>query len=242
MGEWRERGLGKITQMSPINAFRQMGGWGLGFTAGYNVASEYEPLEGQQLAYRPGDQLRLRLAVDHDLGASGTFSALLGFESYGNDQLAGNDLFQSGNRLEAVVSYAFAVGRRSSALLFGGVNHRANGTLLLQSSSLGGAGDAPAQQLFRLGANFWIPLGRRLRLRPTTEGRVFRAADGASQGWLASAGTGLEWRISGTATGRRLVLSPSGRVRFGNVIVSEGVETGLTGWEAGVTMGIVVGR
>jgi hypothetical protein len=224
-----------------VAAFRQVGGWGLGFLGAYNLASEYEPVQDQQLAYRPGDQLRARLAVDHDVGAAGTFSALVGFERYGNDELAGADLFRSGNRFEVMASYAFAVGGRSSALIFGGVNHRANGTLLSQGTALGGASDAPSQQLFRLGANVFVPLGRRMTLRPTAEARIFRASDGASQGWLGSAGTGVEWRITGTSTGRRLLLAPSGSVRFGRVIVSDGVETGVTGWEAGLSLRVVAG-
>lgn len=224
-----------------VAAFRQLGGWGVGFFGGYDLASEYEPVQSQQLAYRPGDQLRARLAVDHDVGSSGTFSTLLGFERYGNDELSGTDLFRSGNRFEAMATYAFAVGSRSSALVFGGVNHRANGTLLSQGTALGGATDAPSQQLFRLGANVFLPVGRRTTLRPTAEARVFRASDGASQGWLTSAGTALEWRLTGTSTGRRVVLEPSGRVRFGRVIVSDGVETGVMGWEAGLSLRVVTG-
>lgn len=224
-----------------VAVVRQLGGWGVGFFGGYDLASEYEPIRDQELAYRPGDQIRARLAVDHDVGASGTFSALLGLERHNNDQLSGVDLFRSGNRLEAMASYAFAVGGRSSALVFGGVNHRANGTLLSQGTTLGGASDAPSQQLFRLGANVFMPLGRRTTLRPTAEARVFRASDGASQGWLTSVGTAVGWRLTGTSTGRRLMLEPSGSVRFGRVIVSDGVETGVTGWEAGLSLRVVAG-
>ena len=40
----------------------QGGGWGLGISGGYRAASEYEPYVGETFAYRPGNQLRFRLA------------------------------------------------------------------------------------------------------------------------------------------------------------------------------------
>lgn len=221
---------------------RQLGGWGLGLAAGYRVASEYEPLESQTLAYRPGDQLQARLALDHDVGSSGTFSVLLGLQRFGNDQVSGNELFRSGLRVDAVVSYAFALGLRSSALVYGGVNHRANGTLLQQESALGGATDTPSQQLFLAGADLRLPVGRRAALRPSGELRVFRAEDGASQGWVTSVGGSFDYRVSGTSTGRRLVLAPVAKVRFGKVIVTDDLQTSLLGWEAGATLSIQLGR
>ena len=225
-----------------VAAARQLGGWGLGLSAGYRVASEYEPLQAQTLGYRPGDQLQLRLALDHDVGSAGTFSILLGLQRYGNDQVGGNELFQSGMRLDAVVSYAFALGLRSSALVYGGVNHRANGTLLEAQSSLGGATDTPSQQLFLAGADIRLPLGRRAAARPTAEVRVFRAEDGASQGWVSSLGGSLDYRVAGSNSGRRLIVAPTGRVRLGRVIVTDDLQTGVFGWEAGITLTMAFGR
>ncbi len=225
-----------------VAAARQVGSWGLGLSAGYRVASEYEPLQSQTLSYRPGDQLQLRVALDRDVGTSGTFSVLFGAQRYGNDQISGSELFRSGLRLDAIVSYAFALGLRSSALVYGGVNHRANGTLLQQESALGGATDTPAQQLFLAGADVRLPVGRRAALRPTADLRVFRAEDGASQGWISAVGVGFDYRVAGTNSGRRLVLTPSAKARFGRVIVSDDLETGVVGWEAGLTLGVGLGR
>lgn len=225
-----------------LSLVRQLGSWGVGLSGGYSVANEYEPLAEQQLAYRPGDQLQVSLALDRDVGRAGTFSTFLAFQSFGNDQLGGADLFRSGNRIQALVSYAFAVGRRSSALLYGGVNYRENGTLITAGSSLGDASDAPSQQLFNAGTNIRVPLGRRAAILPSIEARVFRASDGASQGWVTSGGTTIEYRVAGGASGRRVVLGPTGQFRMGRVIVSEGVETSLMGWEAGLTLRAIVGR
>ena len=220
----------------------QGGGWGLGISGGYRAASEYEPYVGETFAYRPGNQLRFRLALDRDVGESGTISVLVGLQRFTEDQLGGNNLFRSGNRMEGVVSYAFALGLQSSALLYGGVYHRANGALLLEESTLEGANDSPSQQLFMGGANLRIPAGRRAALLPDIDVRVFRSEDGVGQGWVTSAGASLDLHIAGRRFGRRLMLSPTARYRFGHVVVREGSESDLTGWEAGVTLSVEVGR
>jgi len=220
----------------------QAGPWGVGFAAGYRVASEFEPLPSEPLVYNPGDQLQARLAIDRDIGGSSTLSIVAGYQRFSDDQLQGANLFRAGNRIEGTVSLAFPLGLRSSALVYGGVNHRSRGTLLLDESQLSAAGDSPSQQLFLAGANVRMPLGRRAALLPAGELRVFRASDGASQGWVGSAGTALDLRLTGNSSSRRLVLSPSGALRLGNVIVEQGAEAGFSGWEAGLVLRVEGGR
>jgi hypothetical protein len=224
-----------------VAAATQLGVWGVGLAAGYRVAGEFEPLSNLALGYSPGDQLQLRVAVDRDLGAS-TVSFVVGYQHFSDDELVGVNLFRSGSRIQSTVSVAFPVGLRSSALVYGGVHHRSKGTLLLDQSLLGAGGDSPSQQLFLAGTNLRIPVGRSSALLPSVEMRVFRAEDGASQGWVASGGTSLDVRLTGNSTSRRLVLSPSARVRVGNVIVEEGAETGFLGWEAGLILRLEPGR
>jgi hypothetical protein len=220
----------------------QAGSWGLGLAGSYRVSSEFEPLPGQPLTYNPGDEVQLRAALDRNVGASSTFSLVLGWQSFSDDQALGANLFRSGNRIQGLASLAFPLGLRSSALVYGGVNHRSRGTLLLDESVLSGAGDSPSQQLFLAGTNLRVPLGRRAALLPAVETRVFRAEDGASQGWLTSGGASLDFRVVGNSSGRRLVLSPSGALRLGKVIVEQGAETGLFGWEAGLVVRLKTGR
>ena len=220
----------------------QAGRVGIGFSGGYQAASEYEPLSDLAFAYRPGDQLRFRFALDADVGEAGTFSLLLGLQRFGQDAFAGVNLFQSGTRLEGLVSYAFPTGLRGSGLVYGGVYHRENGSLLTDVPSLEGATDSPSQQLFVGGANFRLPAGARAALLPDLEMRVFRSADGIGQGWVGSAGATLDLRVSGRRFGRRLVLGPTARFRFGSVTVNEDAESGLKGWEAGLTLRLEGGR
>ena len=140
------------------------------------------------------------------------------------------------------MSYAFAMGLRGSALVYGGAYHRANGTLLVDDSSLAGATDSPSQQLFAGGLDLRLPVGRSATLLPGVEGRAFRSADGVGQGWIASAGATLEFLLSGRRSNNRVAIAPTARFRVGHVIVEEGSESDLTGWEAGLTLSVGAGR
>ncbi len=220
----------------------QAGAWGVGLSVGYRLAREYEPIPELPFSYKPGNQLQLRIALDRDISQSSTLSLLVGAQHFSDDELAGTNLFKSGTRVQAVASYAFPLGLRSSALVFGGVNHRANGTLLTEEAALSGAADSPSQQLFMTGANLRFPLGRGSAVLPKAEIFVFRAEDGASQGWVATIGPAIDVRLSGNASTRQFFLTPSFVLRTGNVIVQEGSESGFSGWEAGVTLRLVAGR
>lgn len=220
----------------------QAGAWGVGLSAGYRLAREYEPVPDLPFSYKPGNQLQLRVALDRDVSQTSTLSLLVGVQHFSDDELAGTNLFKSGTRVQAMASYAFPLGLRSSALVFGGVNHRANGTLLTEEAALSGAADSPSQQLFMTGANLRFPLGRGSAVLPKAEMFVFRAEDGASQGWVATIGPAMDLRLSGNASTRQFFLTPSFVWRTGNVVVQEGSESGFSGWEAGVTVRLVAGR
>jgi hypothetical protein len=211
-------------------------GWGFGISGGYQAGREFEPLEAGEFAFRPGDQIRFRVAVDREVGEAGTLSLLVGTQRFGDDQLDGNNLFRAGTRVEGLISYAFPLGLRGSALLYGSVLHRGAGTLLLQESALEGAQSAPTQDLFMGGGSFRLPAGRRAIFLPEAQMRVFRTEDGVSQGWMVTVGTGLELRVAGRSLGRRMVLAPSLRFRYGDVTVREEATSSILGWELGVAL------
>lgn len=220
----------------------QAGAWGIGLAAGFRLSQEYEPVPAQALAYRPGDQLQFRLALDRDVAESGTLSILLGFQRFSEDAISGTNLFRSGNRFEGVFSYAFALGLRSSALLYGGLYHRANGFLLSDDSVLGGAGDSPSQQLFMAGTNLMLSLGRSATMIPRAELTIFRAEDGVGQGWVTTVGSTLDIRLAGNSSSARLILSPTGQLRLGHVTIEQGSMSDFLGWELGLTMRVETGR
>lgn len=218
------------------------GGWGFGVSGGYRTGREFEPLEAGEFSFRPGDQIRFRVAVDREVGEAGTLSLLVGAQRFGEDQLEGTNLFRAGTRVEGLVSYAFPLGLRGSALLYGSVLHRGAGTLLLRESALEGARSAPTQDLFMGGGSFRLPAGRQVVFLPEAQMRVFRAEDGVSQGWIGTVGTGAELRVAGRSLGPRMVLAPSIRIRFGGVTVQEEATTGISGWEVGLAIRGETGR
>jgi hypothetical protein len=213
----------------------QAGAWGIGVSGGYRTALTYEPLADQAFTYKPGAEIRARVSMDRDVGESGTLSLLAGWQRFGEDAASEQNLFRPGDRIEALASYAVAIGGSASGMFYASASRRQNGAVLGETPGLEGATDSPAQTLVLGGATFRIP-GARASFLPDVELRAFRSEDGIGQGWLAGAGGTVEVRLAGRRSGTQLVLAPTGRFRLGHVVVSEGAESGLTGWEAGVTL------
>jgi hypothetical protein len=200
----------------------------VGARVGYQVAREFEPLDGESFAYRPGNQFYGRLAVDYNVGSSGKASAHLTLQQFSADVSNGQNLYQSGNRLQFIGSYAFVAGPRSTALVYAGALHRARPTLFGESLQ------RPTQNLLLAGGGMRVPTAFGV-LTPGVDLRVFRSEDGLGQGYAAGLGSSAEFRIGSDAT-----LAPSVRARIGNLVLSDGVESGLLGIDVG--LGVRFGR
>lgn len=207
-----------------LAAAKRFEGFGAGLSVGYRRGSEFEPLDGQPFQYRPGNEIQARLAVDTEVGRGGKASLVVGVQTYGEDVLDGSNLFKSGNRIEATATYAFPVGYRGSAAVYGGVLHRANGSYLDATVPA-----APTQDLVLLGGLVRRGVGGGF-FTPRLDVRLFRSEDGVGQGYVAGLGAAYEVR-SGTVT-----FAPSVTARMGQVTVREGQESGITGFEAGLTL------
>jgi hypothetical protein len=214
---------------------RPVGDFNLGASAGYRVAGEFEPLDEVAFGYRPGNELRLRFAADRNIGEDRKASAHLTIFRYGDDQFEGENLFQSGTRIQLVTSYAFPALGGASAVVYGGVLHRAQGSQLLTGVS-GVDPNAPSQTLLLMGSGARMPMGFGTLL-PSVDLRLFRREDGVGQGYVISAGAAAERAVAeGAIGGRGLILVPTVRARFGNLMVGEGVSSGFTGAELGFTV------
>lgn len=207
-----------------LAATRRFQGFGAGLSVGYRQAGEFEPLEAEAVAYRPGNEIQARLALDTEIGRNGKGSLVVGFQRFGDDALDGANLFRSGNRVEVMGTYAFPMGYRGSAALYGGVLHRANGSYLDATVP-----DAPTQDLILMGGMLRRGMGGGF-LTPRVDVRVFRSQDGVGQGYVAGVGAAYEIR-SGSVT-----FAPTVTGRIGQVTVREGQESGITGFEAGLTL------
>lgn len=208
---------------------RSAGPMNFGVSAGYSIAREFEPLRADELTYRPGSELTLRLAVDRALGRSGKVSLQVGAQRYGGDELNGQNLYQSGDRYTAVLSGAAATGPRASAAAYLGVLHRTEGSFLDPTGGVVPGEEVPTQSLLLAGGGLRVPVGAGTLL-PQADGRLFRREDGEGQGYVGGVGVGYE-----TALGSARI-TPLVRARMGRLVVSDGVESGLTGLETALSI------
>lgn len=198
-----------------------VGDFGVGLSAGYTVGQEFEPIAEDELAYRPGDELRLRMVIDRNFGASSKASLIVGGQTYQDDELDGAGVFEPGDRYEAIGSFAFRSGAQSSAVVYGGFQHRDAGMLLGETL------ETPAQDLYSAGVGFRIPRGI-TTLLTSADVRVFRRSDGVGQGHLASLGASAEWPLGS------VMALPTLRGRFGKALLWDGAESSVRGVEIGL--------
>lgn len=214
-------GTGGGVGMSAAAALPVAEGTTMGLSAGYVLAREYEPIEETSFAYRPGNQLMARAAVDHTIGTAGKASLQLTYQQFGTDDVGGSNLYQSGDRLQLMGSYAFARGARSSGIAYAGYLRRQGGQYTTVSRV------TPAQDLIYGGFGMRVPAGRTV-LTPSIDARIVGNEDGIDQGYVIGVGTGAELDAGG------LIVVPSARARFGHLTVARGAESGFTGFELGI--------
>jgi hypothetical protein len=195
----------------------------VGLSAGYVLAREYEPLEATTFAYRPGNQLLARAAFDHTIGTAGKASLQLTYQQFGSDEADGSNLYQSGDRMQALASYAFAQGARNSGIAYAGYLRRQGGRYAAVSRV------TPAQDIVYGGFGMRVPTARAV-LTPTVDARIVGNEDGIDQGYVIGLGTGAEFDVGS------LVLVPSVRARFGQLTVMRDAESTLTGFEVGLAV------
>ncbi|MCK5653106.1 MAG: hypothetical protein KAJ42_17085, partial [Gemmatimonadetes bacterium] len=99
-----------------IATARQMGDWGVGLGASYRQSREFEPTDGEDLKYQPGNEARVRFGVDRNVGDGGKFTTGITFLNYSEDLADGQNLFQAGNRFRVDASLAFRSGASTWSL------------------------------------------------------------------------------------------------------------------------------
>lgn len=196
----------------------------VGVSVGYVVALEFEPVAATSFAYRPGNQMHVRAAIDRTFGMAGKASLQLTWQHFAADVSAGSNIYQAGDRLQALASYAFAVGPRTSGIVYAGYLRRGEGryTEIVQLT--------PAQDLVYGGTVFRIPV-RGAVLTPSLDARVIARDDGTDQGFNVTIGSGIELKLGAA------LITPSVRARFGRLTVRSDAESGFTGIDIGVAVG-----
>ena len=194
----------------------------VGVSAGYVVARKYEPLSATTFAYRPGNQLHVRAGADHRVGSAAKASLQLTYLHFGLDQNAGANFYQSGDRLQAVGSLAFAAGT-GTGIVYAGYLQRRGGkfTEVVRVT--------PAQDLAYAGTGFRQRVGG-LVLAPTLDVRLLGSDVGVEQGRTISAG------LSAEVPAGNFDVVPLVRARVGHLTIRTAQESGFTGFEVGLSI------
>jgi hypothetical protein len=198
---------------------RTFGEYSTGLSAGYVVAREFEPAaDNSAFVYRPGNQLHVTAALDHTTSSAGRLSFRLSFLGYSQDQANGQNLYQSGNRIQGSASYGFAAGPRANGLVYAGALIRGEGEFDVSSQII------PASNLFFGGVGWRLPFAGGV-MQPGADLRVMSGSDDADSGYTAGAVMALELP-AGTGS-----VAPSVRVRYGNAGPGNGTKSSYVGAE-----------
>jgi hypothetical protein len=214
----------------------QGGSWGVGLGASYRLSTGFEPTEGSNLTFEPGNEIRVRLGVDRNVGESGKFTAGITAQNFSEDQYDGRNLFQAGNRFRLDASYAFRSGRSTWALYAVNIWREAGDAFLDLVNPDGDiVGDTTlvvgSQNLLIVGVNGSTPLGSTLHIRPSLDLRYQAREEGNGEGWIIGAGGDLPLKAFGSFD-----VFPRGKLLFGSLTNISGVSEGLWGFELGLTL------
>jgi hypothetical protein len=218
----------------------RVGQWGVGLGGSYRVANGFEPASDQALMYEPGNEARVRIGLDRNIGEAAKLS--LGFtgQKFAEDQVDGRNLFQAGNRFMVDGSLAFRIGSQTWTL-YGSDLWREKGDLFLPVVDGTGniVGDSTlttgTQNLVSAGLAGTIPLGSTYRFRPTIDARMQTREElgGVTEGsgWIVTAGGDFPLRFFGTYD-----LFPRARYTFGSIEGPDGEMYNAKGAEFGLTI------
>ena len=220
---------------SSVATAMRAGQFGIGVAAAYSVNGEFEPSTDQVLKYQPGNETRIRIGIDRNIGTNTlTFGAM--FMTYSADQANGTNLFQAGNRLRFDGTYQFRAGS-GVWTLYGADLWRENGDVTLPFVDAVGAvvGDTtystPSQNLVVVGFLGSVGVGGSYVFRPNVDLRVQNRKDPAGggnegSGWIVAAGGDFPVRLFGGYD-----FFPKARFLFGSIKDPTGAGRGVKGVE-----------
>ena len=231
---FREATWGTGAQItSSLATAMRAGAWGIGIAGAYAVNNEFEPSSEMDLRYQPGNEARVRIGLDRNIGTS-TFTAGATFMTFAQDQADGRNLFQAGNRIRFDVSYADRAGG-GVWTLYAADLWREHGDLNLPFVNDAGdiVGDTiistPSQNLIVGGLIGAVALGSKT-FRPQVDFKLqsrdeVNGTDEGS-GWLVSAGGDIPLRLFGSWD-----FFPKAQVIIGAVKDATGASKQVTGVE-----------
>ncbi len=234
---FREANWGTGFALTPgVATAASFGEWGLGVGASYRATQGFEPEEGRSLTYEPGNETRIRLGLDRNVGEGGKFTAGFTFQNFDTDQFGGRNLFEAGNRVRADASLALRAGG-ATWTLFAANTWREQGDVTLQIVNQQGqaVGDTithtASQNLSQLGVAGSIPIGSSYRFRPQADIQFQTRGNTDGTSWILGAGGDFPLRIVGLVD-----IFPRGKFLYGQLLAPDGRSVDVVGGEFGATV------
>jgi len=211
-------------------------------SAGASLRSGSAPLGAVGYTFEPGAEVRGRIGIDAPAGEAGVMSLLFGYQRFTADAYGGHNIFTTGSRLDALVSYAFPLGTTESGLAYAGLHRLGPATSELTPDVLNALGGVVVGTGARAARTMLVG-GTELRVKrggtayvPRADLRVVRSEDGVGQGWLASLGGRAELDGLVGLLGGQVRVEPSVAVRMGRLVAAQGAGSSILGWELGATL------
>jgi hypothetical protein len=228
---FREAGWGVgLAATTGIATAHRIGEWGLGFGASYRHATEYSPAPGAEQRYNPGDEIRLRLALDRSVGSS-QFTAGVTFQNFAEDQVDGRNLFQPGSRLRGDAAWVFRVGAASIMTASGALVWRERGDLFFDVHTGQPMRETIGGQVLAVGGlGGSVPITRTFTIMPAVDARWVNRDDPGGDGWLAGGGLDIPLRVGA------FHFMPGGRLRYGQLAGTTGPRRSIMGAEVAATV------
>jgi hypothetical protein len=201
----------------------------------YRVASGFEPSADTAVTYTPGNELRVRVGLDRNIGRN-KLTAGVTFQNFTTDRVDGQDLFQPGGRWRGDVTYSFRTGPSATWTAFVTDVWRDHGDV--RFGALDPNTGVPTGESVRTGTQNLLIGGLAgawrvrpsLLLQPVLEARTLARQDAGGDGWIIAVGTGVPFRISS------LSFAPTGRFTFGGIDGDDGVSRRVIGGELGLNV------
>ncbi len=225
-------GTGLGITSSVATAYR-LGEWGVGIAGSYAVRNEFEPRADTAIRYAPGNEVRVRLGIDRNIGTSGTLTGGVTFQTYTNDRIDGRNLFQAGNRIRGDASYQFRAGAGVWSVYATNL-WRSQGDLTLDVADRQGrivkdtTLHTGSQNIFAAGVIGAMRIGAYI-VRPQVDFRTQHRSESGSDagsGWIAGFGGDLPVRLFGAYD-----FFPRFRLVVGSIVDATGANRGVLGGE-----------
>jgi hypothetical protein len=199
-----------------IATAHHIGSTGVGLGVSYRVASEFEPVADSTLKYTPGNEVRVRLGLDRNIGSSKLTGGFT-FQNYSQDRVQGVDLFQPGNRYRGDIAYSFRTSASAAWTLYAADIWREHGDVNVVDQTGAVVRDSTfstgTQNLLVAGIAGSMRVGS-IALAPSIDARKQTRSLPGGEGWLIGAGTeGTEVPLHAGS----FAVTPGGRLTFGKI-------------------------